>query len=327
MVSSLAALLAGIIDYAGLFPPARLPLGPAIHAYARYQQGPYSWTLGRFLCPTERFAELGPLIPPVFRPDHPLRLGALGRGGKTAAEFWAALRADAAAIGAFRDHHQQRTQIEAYEVRVPDEVLATGAGEAAGKLLKDIGQVFEQSSLLSLTAYFEAAPSESWRSSMAALNAALAQNNPQRVSQRRHKPAGFKLRCGGLQAGDFPSPEQVAYAITACRDSGVPLKFTAGLHHPIRRFDPGVQTFMHGFLNVFTAGVLAHARQLREDQVRRIIEAQDSEEFSFDDDGLRWKDSRATVEETRAARRFVISFGCCSFEEPCEDLQAMGLLP
>ena len=65
----------------------------------------------------------------------------------------------------------------------------------------------------------------------------------------------------------------------------------------------------------------------RKSQVRRVIEDQDSEDFAFDDEGLRWKDFRATTEEIQAARRSVLSFGSCSFEEPCGDLQAVGLLP
>src|SRR5262249_38895006 len=109
---------------------------------------------------------------------------------------------------------------------------------------------------------------------------------------------------------------------------GVPLKFTAGLHHPFRHFDRALQTPMHGFLNVFVAGVLAHARGLQEGQVRDILADEDPGHFAFDATGLSWKEWRATTEEIAAARRHaVLSFGSCSFDEPREDLRARGLLP
>ena len=99
------------------------------------------------------------------------------------------------------------------------------------------------------------------------------------------------------------------------------------LFRSIRHFDIGVQTHMHGFLNVFGAGVLAHARRLSEGEVQQIIEDEESQDFAFDDDGMRWKDFGATVAEISAARRAaVISLGSCSFEEPRDDLRAMGLL-
>jgi hypothetical protein len=139
--------------------------------------------------------------------------------------------------------------------------------------------------------------------------------------------SGFKLRCGGVNAAAFPSCEQVAFVIAACRDAKVPLKFTAGLHHPVRHFNAGVQTHMHGFLNVFVAGVLAHARGLSEEQLRPILGEEDAKEFAFDDAGLRWKDWQATTDEIAAARRIVTSFGSCRFDEPRNDLRALGWLP
>ena len=46
MSPSLRALLSGIIDYAGLFPPAKLPLDQAIRNYARYRTEPDSYEQG-----------------------------------------------------------------------------------------------------------------------------------------------------------------------------------------------------------------------------------------------------------------------------------------
>jgi hypothetical protein len=73
--------------------------------------------------------------------------------------------------------------------------------------------------------------------------------------------------------------------------------------------------------------VLAHARGLDGAEVREIIEEEDAGSFAFTDDGLRWRNHRASVDEIELARRSaVVSFGSCSFDEPRDDLRALGLL-
>src|SRR5271166_5986544 len=58
MYASLRALMTNVIDYAGLFPPAQLPLDQALRNYASYREGPDAWMLGRFVCPAAKLAEL-----------------------------------------------------------------------------------------------------------------------------------------------------------------------------------------------------------------------------------------------------------------------------
>ena len=67
------------------------------------------------------------------------------------------------------------------------------------------------------------------------------------------------------------------------------MKATAGLHHPIRRHDESVQTKMHGFLNVFGAGVLALSHGLDQDQIQAIIEDEDPANFIFNEADFSWK--------------------------------------
>lgn len=55
---SLRALLEGLIDYAGLFPPAALSMQDAVRNYARYAEGEYAWMLGRFVVPADRAHEV-----------------------------------------------------------------------------------------------------------------------------------------------------------------------------------------------------------------------------------------------------------------------------
>lgn len=55
---SLRALLANLIDYAGLFPPAGLPLGAALENYEAYLASPGAWMLNRLVLPAARLPEL-----------------------------------------------------------------------------------------------------------------------------------------------------------------------------------------------------------------------------------------------------------------------------
>lgn len=58
MSRSLKILLDGLIDYAGLFPPASLPMEEAVANYDRYRRGPFAWALGRFVVQAERLAQV-----------------------------------------------------------------------------------------------------------------------------------------------------------------------------------------------------------------------------------------------------------------------------
>jgi hypothetical protein len=257
-----------------------------------------------------------------------LVFAALGRGGATSTEFLAGLEADLEAIDAFRAHHGEPVLVDAVEVRLPVEALQGAHPEAVLGLLSSVAELIYEVQRPSFSGiFYEVPPGPDWRTRFSMVAAALAQDNGFGTHAARWV-GGIKLRCGGLTAAEFPSPEQVALALTVCSEASVPLKFTAGLHHPIRRFDRSVQTLMHGFLNVFVAGIFADARQLTEEQVREILADEDASHFTFDGAGLGWKELRATTEEIAAVRRQVLlSFGSCSFDEPRDDLRALGLLP
>ena len=104
-----------------------------------------------------------------------------------------------------------------------------------------------------------------------------------------------KLRCGGAFV---PSIEQIGLVVACCRDAGVPFKATAGLHHPMRRGEE------HGFLNLLAAATAP---------LDRI------EEVLAEEDG-------SALELEEASREVFVSFGSCSWREPVEGLQELGML-
>ena len=80
----------------------------------------------------------------------------------------------------------------------------------------------------------------------------------------------------------------------------MPIKFTAGLHHPVRRFHDSVQTKMHGFLNVLGAGVLALEHDWRQNEVIQMLEDEDAASLSFTEDFFAWRDWRISTEAIAA---------------------------
>ena len=68
------SLLDGIIDYAGLFPPARLPMDEAFSRFVEHRSSDDGWMLARFVCPAARLDELEPLPRDTdhLRPVRPL---------------------------------------------------------------------------------------------------------------------------------------------------------------------------------------------------------------------------------------------------------------
>ena len=138
---------------------------------------------------------------------------------------------------------------------------------------------------------------------------------------------GLKLRTGGSDAAAIPTGMQVASALSACRDAGIPLKLTAGLHQPLRHSDAALHADLHGFLNVLVAGVLKYARGVDEATTGEVLEERSPEAFTFSDASLRWRDLEAAFDEIDEARtEFMLSFASCSFDEPRETLRKLKLL-
>ena len=316
---ALRALVASIIDYAGLFPPARLPLETAIGNYARYRTEPDAWMLARFIIPVGRLGDLAPYAN-LFAENPPFRFAVLGAGGPNAEAFLQAFEADLETIQAFHRRHPGQVQVEAMEVRLPTALLGADA-DIARAFLDAVGRLCTASAP-GLELFFEAPLDETLRGVAPALLTAMAAYN------HEHGPrVGFKMRTGGTEPDAFPTPSSLAYALTACLRAGVPFKATAGLHHPLRRYDTSVGAPMYGFFNLFGAAVMVAEHSLDEATVRAILLDEDPAHFRFTPDAFAWTTYTVSPETIRRVRQaFARSYGSCSFDEPREDLQAMGLL-
>jgi hypothetical protein len=122
--------------------------------------------------------------------------------------------------------------------------------------------------------------------------------------------ARAKVRCGGARV---PSVEELAAFVRGCRERGLVFKATAGLHHAYPT--PAGE---HGFLNLLAASVFGD----EEDALRAPAGS-----FALDFDSLRWEDRVAGPDELARVRRELLhSIGSCSFFEPVEELEGLGIL-
>ena len=67
VATSLRALLAHSIDYAGMFPPCQLELEPALKNQAQYLRSTDAWMLSAFVLPVEQFGAAKQLLTDLIR--------------------------------------------------------------------------------------------------------------------------------------------------------------------------------------------------------------------------------------------------------------------
>jgi hypothetical protein len=126
-----------------------------------------------------------------------------------------------------------------------------------------------------------------------------------------------KIRCGGERV---PGVEELADFIRDCRSRGLVFKATAGLHHayPTAAGGVGVGNGEHGFLNLLAAAVFGD----EEEALRERPPA-----FALDAESFRWRDREALPARLADVRATLVhSIGTCSFFEPLEELERLGIL-
>lgn len=303
MPASLRALLNQSIDYAGMFPPCSLPLEPALRNQAQYIRSDDAWMLNTFVLPVDQFDSAKQILP-QFDPLHPLRVSALGPKTENSAAFRDAFEETEEAIGSLARHNVDLVSVKQLEMWLPQDVDSSTLNEARS-IIGDLPVFWE-------------APAERVQETIAL----LAELN----SGMDEPTFGFKLRTGGVTPEAFPTSAQIARALVVPATHQVPIKFTAGLHHPLRQFRDEVKTKMHGFLNVLGAAILAAEHKWDEKQTAAMLEDENPKSFSFDDEFFAWREWKIDLERLNNRRKFVTSFGSCSFDEPREDLRALGFL-
>lgn len=287
------AFFSGIIDYAGLFPPAAQDMNAAVHEYAKHLSGPDSDLLGRFVVPVSRLDEFAAAVQPLIGPQ---------------AEKWK--------VSAIATEHPQVTHKEIDRFNATCSAAQCDSVEMPVASYDDISQAASAFSD-DISLYLEVSP----HSDPIPLLREIAQTH-----------ASAKLRTGGVVESAIPSSEQVLRFLQVCVEEGISFKATAGLHHAIRGRYPltyeksSASAVMFGYLNVFFAAAFAAAGS-SESAVLGIIDETNAGAFRIDDRGVWWRDHVVVHEELAVVRQtFALSFGSCSFTEPVAEARALNLL-
>lgn len=289
-------LLSEIIDYAGLFPPSKLSMPEAVINYAAYKNSNYNWMLGRFVVPVSRLDEFLESANEFIsqNADGGWKLSALA-----SEDIYDTFRK----IEDFNAENSPKAICDAIEIKADTPSLIETVAESLPPNIK---------------AYFEISPDNN----LAEMISALAINR-----QRA------KIRTGGITPEAFPPTKAIIRFIRTCLAANVPFKATAGLHHPVRCLKPltyeanAPEGIMNGFLNLFLATGFARGG-FKPNLLEEILEDESAENFRSDESSVHWREdyflSNSQLKVLR--ERNIISFGSCSFEEPIEDLQNLGLL-
>jgi hypothetical protein len=298
-MSAIHALLRHSIDYAGLFPPAGLPMSEAVDNFARYLNNPSSWALGRFVVPAQRLGEFETAAQPhLTQPGaRPWRLSALLGGD---------LERDITAVAEFNRRSESRSDVVAL---IDSLELKADSTDSLQKVLPRLPQ--------HLQAYIEIP--------IAGDPADLI-----RLINRAGRRA--KVRTGGTEPVAFPRTADLARFIVTCVRIGIPFKATAGLHHPFRAeyrltYAPdSLRGTMFGFLNLLLAAVFVRLG-LDQRSAQGVLEEGSPEAFQIEDEAISWQGHRATLADLEQTRdQVLVSFGSCSFTEPLQELHALRLL-
>lgn len=295
ILRSVEALLAGSIDYAGLYPPAKLNMERAVINYQAYRNSEHSWMLGRFVVPVSdlnEFVSIARAIEPI--PTKLWRVSVVA-GGDSKEVF--------ATIADFNSKFSDAYAVDMVEFKISSEFELAAAAELVPH---------------GLTAYFETDAGEQL-GQLAGTIASLKQN--------------AKIRTGGTTNDAFPEAGDIVRFIRVCAAAGIPFKATAGLHHPLRcvkplTYEPNAPIgTMHGFLNVFLATGFT-AAGCDAETAEKILLEESIDAFEFSDAGVSWRGQHilrtALIERVR--ERYIHSFGSCSFTEPTMELREIGLI-
>jgi hypothetical protein len=301
--SALRTLVTGIVDYAGLFPPASLDMRIAIENYATYRASADAWMLGRFVLPVSRLDEWRAAMA-LLDSDQT----AAWRGARLSAMLSGEYASEAETIIAFNGAQPFGLHIDVAEGRTgsPDAVLAMAAAMPDDVML-----------------YCEVPHRDDPETLLVSV---------------RDAQVRAKIRTGGVTPEAFPTAEEIVRFLRRCIELGVTAKATAGLHHPWRgdyrlTYAPDAMVgTMFGYLNVFLCAAAMHDGA-SDAQALTLLLLDTPNAVRLSDGAVRvalaadvaGRDAIELSETVIAATRQsgIVAFGSCSFREPVDELHAM----
>lgn len=286
--SAVRALMGGLIDYAGLFPPAALSMGEAVANYADYRSSADAWALGRFVLPAARLEEFAASAEPLLG-GAPWRLSVLAQP------------TDEAAIRAFNNTCIGRAVIDTVEAK-------GSTVEEVGALapLADVATVFVEVPVRGDPDELVGAIAAGGLRAKVRTGGVTTDAFPSAAEVARFLEACTRHGVLFKATAGLHHPLRGDYALT---------------------YEPGAaRGEMFGFLNVFLAAMLSQRGAPTLD-VEALLLEHDATAIRFTSTSVTWRHhtfDRDSIAGERA--QFAASFGSCSFREPIDDLSALGLL-
>ena len=293
--AALRTLVAGVVDYAGLFPPASLDMPTAVRNFADYRASADAWMLGRFVVPVARLGEWTSAMHAL-----PAEGSRAWSGARLCALLTGEYAQEADTISAFNAAGAFGVCIDVAEGRTatPDAVLAMAAAMPDDVML-----------------YCEVSH----------------RDDPMPLLQAvRSAGVRAKIRTGGVTPDAFPPPEEIVRFLRRCMEVGVTAKATAGLHHPLRgeyrlTYAPdAVRGVMYGYLNVFLAAAAMRAGA-PDDVATEMLTLTDASAIAISAASLSvcgFEITDAVLAATRTDA--LVAFGSCSFREPVDELVVLS---
>lgn len=285
------ALMASLVDYAGLFPPAGLDMLTAVRRYREYLAGGDRWVLGRFVVPAVRLAEFQAMFNEVCCGEREpvwslsvLSSGDLARDSGVIAELArGAMIVDSVEVMAGTMQDAER-YLEEWGAEIP--VYVEFPPASASAMLPVLARFGARAKIRMGGVTAEAFPSI-------------------------ETVADFLLACARARMA-FKATAGLHHAMRGA------YKLTYEVET--------ARATMHGFANVFMAAVLAW-RGADKQAMQETLAVTQASAFTFGEESVRWLKYEAGVDEIVATRRdFAMSYGSCSFTEPVEESRAAGWL-
>jgi hypothetical protein len=232
-------MLEGIIDYAGLFPPANLDMQSHVNNWAAYGQSVDNWMLARLIIPASRLDEFKraaeSMLPGV---DEELWQLSVLLPQVSSDQFESAVQAT---IDFNMEECGAVANVVEFKANTTTEV------DRALSCLHD-----------DLFPFIELPIDEDPRGLIASLSGTIS---------------GAKVRTGGITKDLYPTSADLARFIHSCAVAGQTFKATAGMHHPSQHQNQTVGVLEFGFLSVLQATAAASIGNANVEEVEQILTA------------------------------------------------------
>lgn len=313
-MQSLNIFMHKLLDYAGLFPPAKLPLHESLVNYSSYTKHKQNNWLGKFILPIHKINECMEIMTKqnVFNNNkNKVEFSIILNSCEKFNDLNGIIKNDLSIIKCMSENLSNDIEIDSIEFYPPKEVYQPDKVALFSTMLDLVNEAFYSEKNIKYK-YLEIPFSENINEYIDL----IAKCN----SKNRDK-IFIKLRTGGITPAQIPTAYHIAQAIRLCAEQQIPLKATAGLHVPVPNDNPEVGARLHGFFNIFSCLLLCYSKLLSITEMEYIITNYSYSDFSFSSTGLTVGNKFISNEKMSELRNsFIKSFGTCSFLEPIEHL-------